>query len=148
MNPMDVKTAMAGPRRFQWQVGGWFGSVSGGSAWLIPAAIILGLNGQSRLALLPAGCCLALNALGVWLWYRRDRLLPFRALLGMLSVLAVLTPLVWFSVSLYATPESLTSLNWPQSGITGAMVASICPAIIAWFCILEYSHRDESLRVD
>lgn len=142
---MDDRTAMAGPRRFQWQVGGWFGAVFGGSAWLIPTATTLALNEQPYLALLPAGGCLVLNILGVALWYRRDRIRPFPALISMLTLFAVLTPLVWLSVSLHATPESLAALNWPQSGMTGAMAAFICPAIIAWFYILEYSHRDTSV---
>lgn len=145
MNTPDEKTAMAGPGRFQWQAGGWFGCVFGGSAWLIPAATILALNGQPYLALLPAGACLVLNILGAVLWYGRDRILPFRAYMGMLAVLAVLTPLVWLSVSLHATPASLASLNWPRSGMSGAMVAFICPAIIAWFCIVEYRHKNTSL---
>jgi hypothetical protein len=134
------KTAMAGPRRFQWQIGGWFGSVFGGSAWLIPTAVILAVNGQPRLALLPAASCILMNAIGGVVWYRRDRILPFQALVGVLAVFAVLTPLVWFAVSAKATPESLDSLNWPQQGITSAMAAFICPVIIAWLCILEYSH--------
>lgn len=145
MNVIGDKTAMAGPRRFQWQLGGWFGCVFGGSAWLISAAVILASNGQPRLALLPAGCCLLLATLGVVLWYRRDRILPFPALMSVLAVFAVLTPLVLFAVSVNATPESLAALNWPQQGITGAMAAFICPAIIAWLCILEYSHGNTQL---
>lgn len=145
MNTTNDKIAMAGPRRFQWQFGGWFGSVFGGSAWLIPTAVILAFNGQLRLAMLPAGCCLLLNVLGVVLWYRRDRILPFPALLGVLALFAVLTPLVWFAVSVNATPESLASLNWPQQGITAAMAVFICPAIIAWLCILESAHGNTSV---
>ena len=145
INTQYEKIAIAGPQRFQWQIGGWFGSVFGGAAWLIPTAVILAFNGQMRLALLPAGCCLLLNVLGVVLWYRRDRILPFRALMGVLAAFAVLTPLVWFAVSVNASPESLASLNWPQQGITGDVAAFTCPAIIAWFCVLEYSHDGNSV---
>ena len=144
MTKANHKTAMLGPRRFQWQIGGWFGCVVGGSAWLIPAALILAFNGQTRLAILPAACCLLMNVIGCVLWYRRDRILPFPAFVGVLAVFAVLTPLVWFAVSFNATPESLASFHWPQQGVTGAMAALICPAIIAWLCVLEYAHGNTS----
>ena len=141
MNQANRKTAMVGPRRFQWNVGGWFGGVVGGSAWLIPTTAILAWNNQSRLALLPAGCWLLVNLIGCVLWYRRDRVRPFPALVGVLCLLAVLTPLVWFVISSNATPASLSSLNWPQRGMGAAMVALIFPALIAWLCFLEYSHE-------
>ena len=141
------KTAMLGPRRFQWQVGGWFGSVFGGSAWLIPAAAILAFHGQTGLALVPALACLGINVLGAALWYRRDRVRPFPALVGILGVFAFVTPLVWFTISANATPASLAAMNWPQQGITGVMVVLICPIIIAWLSILEYSdNRGRTLR--
>ena len=133
---------MHGPRRFQWQIGGWFGSVFGGSAWLIPTAVILASTGQPQLALLPAGCFLLMNAVGALLWYRRDRLPPFFALLGMLTAFAVVTPFVWFAVAFNATPESLASLNWPQHGLPGVLAVLICPLIIAWLCVLEYAPRN------
>jgi hypothetical protein len=131
---------MTGRRRFQWQMGGWFGSVFGGSAWLIPTATILASNGQPTLALVPAGCCLLMNFVGCVLWHRRDRVRPFPALIGVLILFSIATPLTWFAVSANATPVSLAALNWPQQGMIAAMVTLICPAIIVWFCVLEYSH--------
>ncbi len=147
MNTAVEKPAMAGPGYIQWRIGGWFGSVFGGSAWLIPTAAILAINGQPRLALLPAGCCLLMNVLGAVLWYHRDRVQPFPALMSTLAIFAVLTPLVWFSVSLYALPDSLASLNWPQQGFTWFLAAFICPAIIAWLYILEHSQGNTSVEI-
>ncbi|TWU06540.1 hypothetical protein [Allorhodopirellula heiligendammensis] len=143
MNKSDCKSAMIGPRRFQWQVSGWCGGVFGGSAWLVPIAAILAFNGQPKLAILPAGSCVLMNLLGAVLWYLRDRILPFPALMGLLAAFSVSTPLIWFATSLYATPESLASLNWPQHAMPSILAALICPVIIAWFCILEYSHANE-----
>lgn len=145
MKNVNNKTVMLGPRRFQWQVGGWFGSVLGGLAWLLPTAVILALNGQSHLAMLPAACFLVVSTLGALLWCRRDRLLPFPSLICVLAVFSVVTPLVWFSVSANATPVSLASLNWPQQGITAIVATLICPALIAWLCIGEYTHGNASV---
>ena len=146
MNIALKKLAKTGPRHFQWQSGGWFGCVVGGSAWMISTAAILAFNGQPTLALIPLGCCLVGNFVGCALWYRRDRVRPFPALIGILTLLSVTTPLAWFAVAANATPEALASLNWPQSRIIAAMVALICPAIIVSFCIREYSRGGTSNR--
>jgi hypothetical protein len=126
-------------------MGGWFGSVFGGSAWLIPTAAILAFNGQPTLALLPAGCCLLVNVVGGALWHRRDRVRPFPAFIGILTLFSIVTPFAWFAVSANATPESLAALNWPQQGIIAAMATLICPAVIACFYLLEYSHGGTSV---
>lgn len=139
LNVKPDKLAVKGPRHFQWQRGGWFGSVVGGSAWMVPTAALLAYNGQATLALIPLGICLLINAVGCALWYRRDRLRPFHALSGILILFLITTPLAWFVVATNATPESLASLNWPSSSIITAMVLMICPTIIVLFCIREYS---------
>ena len=144
MNSPHFKSAVVGPRRFQWQMGGWFGSVFGGAAWLIPTTVLLAVNGQSALALLPAVCFLLATLVGVVLWFRRDRVRPFPALIGMLVLFSCITPLVWFGIAFNATAESLAALNWSKHGIPAAIAAFICPTIIAWFCLLEYSHGGTS----
>ena len=136
------KTPLIGPRRFQWQTGGWFGSIIGSSAWMIPTAFILGSHRQIVLALLPAGCFLLINVVGVVLWHQRDRIRPFPALIGVLTLLSVVTPLVWLTVASQATEESVEALNWPSQPIAGLIVLLICPAIVAWIFILEYSHQN------
>jgi hypothetical protein len=146
MNIPHKKSAKTGSRHFQWQSGGWFGSVVGGSAWLIPTAAILAFNCQPTLALVPLVCCLMVNFVGCALWYRRDRIRPFNALIGILILFSITTPLAWFAVEANATPDSLASLNWPQSRIKFAMVTLICPAILVSLCIREYSHSVTSNR--
>lgn len=146
MNATRKKSAMPGPRHFQWQMEGWFGSVVGGSAWLIPIATILAFNGQPTLALVPLGCCLLMNFVGCVLWDRRDRVRPFHAWIGILTLFSITTPLAWFAVAANATPESLASLNWPHSGFVAAMVTLICPAIIVFYCMREYSQIASSNR--
>lgn len=138
------KKPLTGPRYFQWQIGGWFGSVFGGSAWLIPTGFILGVHSQVALASLPVTCFLLLNAVGVVLWYQRDRVRPFPALIGIMALFCVVTPLVWLTVASQATAESLDALNWPSQHITGLAVLLLCPALVAWFYFLEYSHENQT----
>ncbi|EKJ98715.1 hypothetical protein RBSH_06028 [Rhodopirellula baltica SH28] len=146
MTQKQAKSAIVGPRQFQWQGSGWFGCVVGGSAWLVPMSAILALNGQPLLALVPLGCCLLAILFGIALWHNRDRVRPFRALIGMLMLFSITTPFAWFTVSTNASPDSLVLLNWPQSIAITAMVAVICPTIAIWFCFLEYAHHGTSKR--
>lgn len=148
MNQKQTKSAMVGPRQFQWQGGGWFGCVIGGSAWLVPMSAILALNGQPMLALVPSGCCVLTILVGLALWHIRDRVRPFRALIGMLMLFSITTPFAWFTVATNATADSLVLLNWPQSIAIATMVALICPTIAIWFCFLEYFHHGTSKRAN
>lgn len=146
MNVAYKKLAKTEPGQFQWQMGGWFGGLVGGSAWLIPTAAILAFNGQSTLAWVPLGCCLIVSFVGCALWCLRDRVRPFPALMVILTLFSITTPLAWFAVAANAMPESLASLNWPRTRMIDAMVTLICPAIIVAFCLREYTRGGVSNR--
>lgn len=76
---MPSKQPMPGLGQFQWNTGAWFGSQLGRTAWLLVGATLLALQ-----AIWVAVCWLAsfvlANAIGTWLWRRRDRLRPYPAL--------------------------------------------------------------------
>ncbi len=92
--------------QMQWNRGGWLGGQLGGSCWMFvagaltfplsvaTAALVLGIFGLS-------------NAIGFWLWSRRDRLSPYRAiqilmfvlmLAGMLAVYILDRGVVWHAI--------------------------------------------------
>lgn len=69
--------------------GAWYGSQFGCTAYLLTgAAVLVGLS--PRLALLWAGCFVAANAAGVWLYRRSGRYHPLSAFarLGLICVAA------------------------------------------------------------
>ena len=136
----QIEVPINGPGRFQWNAGGWWGSTLGATAWMIPTAVILIANGQPLLALLPVIGFLLMNSLAAMLWARRDKVLPFRALMVLLGSLAVVVPAVWAGVAMVGTADSLAHMNWPESGIVGLGALLIAPALIAFFVYLEYSH--------
>ena len=133
--------AMRGQGRLQWQSGGWAGSLIGASAWLIPTAVILAVKGQPILALLPAVCFVLMIGFGVTLWQRRDRTPPFQAFVWLLLGFSVVTPLVFFSVSTFATRLSLDALSWPAQGFTAWLAILICPAMIVLLYVIDHSGR-------
>ncbi len=76
---MTVKVPMPAPGRFQWNLGAWFGSQLGGTAWMLVGAAILAFQAPAAAAAWLA-CFAVANGLGTWMWQQRDRLRPSPAL--------------------------------------------------------------------
>jgi hypothetical protein len=69
----------------KWNAGGWFGGQLGGTVWMLLAA--LSLVAHSWPTALGALACFALpNAVGTWLWMRREELDVYRASQGLVAV--------------------------------------------------------------
>ena len=134
-------TPIAGPGRLQWNAGGWWGSSLGATAWMIPTAVILIANNQPLLAFLPVIGFLLMNLLAAVLWVRRDRVLPFKAVMVLFGSVAVVIPAVWVGVARFGTADSLARMNWTESRIAVLGVLFIGPALIMLFGCLEYSRN-------
>ena len=76
---MATKLPMPGPGCFQWNTGGWFGSQLGGTAWMLVGAVVI-VPHAPEVAGVWLVCFAVANAVGSWLWCRRDRLRPYPAL--------------------------------------------------------------------
>ncbi len=74
------KHAMLGTRNYQWNTAAWFSAQLGGTVWMLFAAAWMA---HSDPALAGSGllCLVMSNALGTWLWWRRDRIEPHFAFL-------------------------------------------------------------------
>ena len=130
---------LRGPRRFQWNAGGWFGAALGSSAWMIVTAGVLIFHDQRALALIPTITFAIVVAASVFLWGRRARIYPFTALMTLLCLLAVALPVVWIVVSTGAAPEALAAMNWPASTWATALAVLLVPVLVIWFVVLERS---------
>lgn len=130
---------LVGPRRFQWNAGGWFGPSIGSSAWMVVTAYFLASQQQPALALLPASGFVILQIAAVMLWLLRGRIYPFTALMTLLGIFAIVLPAVWISVSLTASPAALAAMNWPRSFWVTALVCGMVPFLMLWFLVLELS---------
>ena len=132
-----IKKALAGPRRFQWNFAGWFGSTIGGTCWLAVSAIALAWMGKTDLFILSATSWLIMLALAAWLWLQRDKLYPFKALVIFLAVFSVVMPIVWFSSWDWPTNDMVPSLYWIR-GFKAVSACSIAPLLMLGFSIGEY----------
>jgi hypothetical protein len=80
---MTVNGAMPGPGHFQWNAGGWFGSQLGGTIWMLIGAAVLLPAAPDVATVWLIGFTVA-NAIGAWLWRRRDRVRPYPAMQALL----------------------------------------------------------------
>jgi hypothetical protein len=140
--------ARTGTGRLQWETGGWFGGIIGGSSWLAFGAVALAWKGQHFGAAVSAASWLLVLALACWLWTRRDRVDPFQALACVLLFLSVLMPIVWFICWDIPTDQRVPSLHWVR-GVRSAAACSIAPVILLCFFIRErFGSRERSTYID
>jgi hypothetical protein len=93
---MPPEQPMSGVGLFQWNRGGWFGGQVGSTAWMLVGAAVLARQAP-QVAVAWLLFFVVANAIGFWLWGRRDRLRPYPAqqalvlVCGISSVLALAT---------------------------------------------------------
>ena len=141
--PFDT-TAIAGPRRFQWNAGGWFGSSLGSTCWMAPTAGVLAYHDHATLAYSVVAIFVTFNLISLLLWMFRHRVTPFSALMVLLAMLAVSIPGTLYMIGENATDAALTALNWPLTSFVPLIAFTMIVATIGWFCFLEFSHNDGS----
>jgi hypothetical protein len=73
---------------FVWNAGGWFGSQIGGSVWMLFCGLSL-LFSDSFSSLVCLGSFAFVNAVGCYLWQRREKLDPYAGLQRLFFTLAL-----------------------------------------------------------
>jgi hypothetical protein len=120
---------------FSWNAGGWFGSQLGCTLWLL----ILGFVVLSKDSLAAAVCLagfVTLNAWGLSLWQRRERLSAYAGLQRFLLAASLIIALVVVvlngrGVSEPPTPGALVSTYLPYWSI------AVAPALMLLFFLRE-----------
>lgn len=149
---MSAKEPILGPGQFQWNMGGWFGSQLGGTAWLLVGATVI--LPQAPWVAVWWACCFALaNAVGAGLWMRRDRIPPYPAIQALLATLAVAGLLAIVVLHLFGPAEVQLGLGFrdgrlaPQDAPGNTLLAAYTtllvgvPIMMGWFAFLEHSGR-------
>lgn len=127
------KVPLKGPRHFQWNSGGWFGSQAGCSAWMLFGGILLSLKspwlGGYWIAMF-----VVLNAAGFWLYLRRDRILPYSAVQLLLLVCGVTSISAW-TLLVVMRPDLLPLMQ--ATALKGYLCLMIIPGIMLSFHFKE-----------
>ena len=104
-------TPRVGPGVHQWNRGGWFGSQLGSTLWLI---LLGALTVPADLAIGCAviACGLIPNAIGSWLWWRRDSIAPYPALQGLIGVTALCALVAMFLMQISGRADPQLRLSF------------------------------------
>jgi hypothetical protein len=140
---MQANSPVSGPGYLRWNAGGWFGSQLGGTCWLLVGAVVLAPRAPGVAAVWLAGFVVA-NAIGSWLWRRRDRLRPYPALQLLLLACGLSGLPAWLAVNALR-PDLAGLMGWPRRGY---LVLLIVPALMAWPAVLEHAGRRRSESPD
>ena len=135
---MNTIEPMRGPGQFQWNGGGWIGSVVGGTAWMLVASAFMITKGAVLPALVPVGCAAVTILVGYALWHFRDRVPPFPAMMTLLAVMAFALPIAWFSTERWCPPQILSAMHFPRSQW---WVVGLVPLLMLWFGVQERRSR-------
>jgi hypothetical protein len=107
---MAVKKPMMGPGAYQWNMGGWLGGQIGGTAWMLPTALMCYLkDGAIGIALVCLFFCALCNAIGIWLWSRRDRIAPFPAQMVLMLVCTAGCSIVLTTIQMLRPDSNMSS---------------------------------------
>ncbi|RUL87468.1 hypothetical protein [Tautonia sociabilis] len=136
---MAIREPRAGPGPFQWNGGAWLGSLLGGTAWLLVGAVSLAARAPTA-ALCWLACFAATNAVGGWLWSRRDRIRPGPAIQALLLTIGLGGLLAFLSLERFA-PSAIDSV---LEGRRSYLVLLIVPALMIWFALLDRQARQEA----
>ncbi len=136
-----VGAGRIGLGRFQWNGGGWFGSLFGMTAWLVLGSI-LALQQNPTLAAIWAACGLIPVSAGVWMWSQRDRLLPFPALRTLILMCWVSSTVAVISM-LKLAPDFAAQYGASNKWTLIAPFLMF-PSILIQFTLLEHSAKSEA----
>ena len=124
---------VVGKGRFQWNAGGWFGSVIGASLWMLVCSFVLWPH-SAKLGVIWLTGFLAINFAGIGLYACRFRLKPYPAIQWLMLVCAVASFGAWTALVILR-PDLLPRLHATAWG--GYLALLIIPGLMFRFHHME-----------
>ena len=97
---------------YQWKFSNWFGSMLGGSVWMIPCAAVLAYHGNNLAAAVTTVCFAIAITVTLFCWWRREHLIALNSLLWMILLLGVLSTAVLASFQFLTNEQGQAALSW------------------------------------
>jgi hypothetical protein len=126
-----------GQGRFQWNAGGWFGSLLGSTAFM-PLGGLMFASQSMALAAVWLVCYATAVACGVFIWTRRASLAPYPAIQCLLLLVGV-TSTIAILFALFTRPEFLAHLN--ATPTQALLTLLVFPGLMLGFFLLERTAR-------
>ncbi len=115
---------------------------------MLPVSLFLMAYQQLYQALLGLIGLVFVNLLALVLWHGRDCIQPFTALVWLLGVLSLVTPVIWLCTWQFGNAQVLAAMNWPQSIWVNLSVPLICPLLLIQFVIMEKTYPRSPIPLD
>jgi hypothetical protein len=131
---------------FQWTAGGWFGSQTGSTLWMLVAAVVC-LTEAPWASTACVLCFIAANAAGTWLWSRRDRLRPYPAMQWLVGIVATTGLLAMVSIRALGPSGFEPNARWNREINRGILIMLVgAPAFLFYMALLERSAKKARTR--
>ena len=101
-----------GYEAFRWNAGGWFGTLLGGTAWMVPTAGMLFARGNWIAAAIVVICFTIAIVSAIIFWKHQATLNARVALQSMVLILGVLTTIIFVAFQFLTSPAFLAAIHW------------------------------------
>ena len=143
---MNQRMPMPGEGCFQWNAGGWFGSQTGSTLWMLVAAVVC-VTGAPWASVTCVLCFIVANGAGTWLWSRRDRLRPYPAMQWLVGIVATTGLLAMISIRVFSPSGFEPSAGWTSEINRGILIMLVgAPAFLVYFAFLERSAKKATTK--
>ena len=134
---MTNTSPIAGGGRFQWNTGGWFGSLLGSTAFLIVGAVSFA-SPSPTLSAIWFSCFAVAVAVGIYLWARRTAFSPYPAIQILLLACGI-SAAVAIIAAICMAPNILIAVQLTPT--KSLLLLLLFPAMMLWFHVLESNAR-------
>ena len=134
---MTDNSPKVGAGRFQWNAGGWFGGLLGGTAYLLVGGVAF-FSQHTLLSAIWLSCFATALSIGVFVWARRVTLAPYPAM-QVLLLACGLSGAIAIIAALCMAPQLLTAVHLTPSG--SLLLLLMFPAMMLRFHFLESTAR-------
>lgn len=113
--------------KLHWSGGMWFGSIVGGTCWMLGISIQFIIHGQHALAIAPAVAFVIINATATMLWQRRHQSDCSHSYLIVVSLISIAVPITLVPITYIGTSDVLMAMNWPPPPFWHAVTYLLAP---------------------
>ena len=118
--------------KLEWNAGGWFGSLFGGTAWMGLGGA-LALRQDAVAGGIALGLFTAVVALGVGLWCQRDRRSPLRSIQLLIVTIGLAGAATIFALDGAGIWEAIQMSPRIAAGPSYGILAAVCAALLLLF---------------
>ncbi|MDA8744515.1 hypothetical protein N9N28_07780 [Rubripirellula amarantea] len=116
--------------QLSWNAGAWFGPMIGGTAWMAASGIMLLKDGILFPGIISIGGFVLVCTVTAWMWAQRHHRDYFTSLMQALALVAILTPVIFFTFKASLDNQALRKVGVPENLYGSLFICGLVPAIM------------------